>query len=700
MDSLLDLPTGWFFHCQHLYLGTLIHVFRSSQMKSCRNARCMASWEALGKLVPRCPSWPAIEGWVRQIVACYSSSTHSRHSNHMKLEVFINVLLRNMVKMRDISIGIASRTGNMHRCQDIPDADWRHRVILFELGPLFSWLSGIVSKENMTFVEPEYMDKLSGALSTYYQSLKDMLLPEYVSNALQRAGEFGLCLHRVWAVVDSLPARERLLHGLIPDRQDQYLPEFQVIGHGGAHKSCTLDFCEQSTTNSTRVEQLHWCKNQSCGLTPADMFPSHLLNAAACDNLKQLTTAWALDGCSVLSRGQSYMAISHVWADGTGVGTGMRGRVNKCLYVFFANIARELKCDGIWWDTVCLPTEGKARAKAINNMHLYYSNATCTLVHDLYLSQIRWTDAESACFAIVMSSWFSRGWTALELAKSKKVVVVFTSKDGPPGYILKNLDEDILAQRGTLCSLPRQIATMVIRALRSGIHNVNDLLTSIGPRSTSWSRDRAIISGLLVGVDVDDPKDSQRDIYQKTVVKLGQIYDSNLFHTQSVVEHGGFSWLPHDFFRLPVAPITAGQLKIKDNGDLVGRWRARVLNPHHPGEPPNINTFVWGYTHPATELRVKTALMHSPPDHIILTEENKEEPTRGLLVRVIRSFTCQLVGQVHFKFAAADLVGEAFDVRIVGDISGVSESDRDLNGDTAGLLSSLRNSNRPVWKRT
>ena len=78
-------------------------------------------------------------------------------------------------------------------------------------------------------------------------------------------------------------------------------------------------------------------------------------------------------------------------------------------------------------------------------------------------------------------------------------------------------------------------------------------------------------------------------------------------------------------------------------------WRV-----HKPGEPPNIDSFVWGYIHLVTELRVKIVLMDSPTDHIILTEQNDPEPARGLLVRVIpllgckERIRCQLVGQIHF----------------------------------------------------
>lgn len=45
---------------------------------------------------------------------------------------------------------------------------------------------------------------------------------------------------------------------------------------------------------------------------------------------------------------ESYVAISHVWSDGTGAGGDkMNGNVNSCLFDYFARIAQELECDGI-----------------------------------------------------------------------------------------------------------------------------------------------------------------------------------------------------------------------------------------------------------------------------------------------------------------------------------------------------------------
>lgn len=58
------------------------------------------------------------------------------------------------------------------------------------------------------------------------------------------------------------------------------------------------------------------------------------------------------------------------------------------LFRFFSRVANQLGCKGIWWDTISVPVEKKARCITINNMHENYKRATVTLIHDCYLSKI------------------------------------------------------------------------------------------------------------------------------------------------------------------------------------------------------------------------------------------------------------------------------------------------------------------------
>ncbi|KFY94647.1 hypothetical protein V500_03120, partial [Pseudogymnoascus sp. VKM F-4518 (FW-2643)] len=221
-----------------------------------------------------------------------------------------------------------------------------------------------------------------------------------ITESVERATrDFNLCPSRIWAVARSLPGREGNLPWLIPPTERNK----STVGHEG-HKQCTFDFCEYSRLDFTSVEQRH----ESCTEDPCQrlqgLFPSAILEKAAIDGGP---TAWKLDGGSMIQPLQRFMAISHVWSDGTGTGAWAHGEVNKCLYTFFKGVAEQFQCDGIWWDTICIPKGKLARSRAINKIQSNYEDARITLVHDCFLRNWEWVDAETACFAIIMSPWFS-----------------------------------------------------------------------------------------------------------------------------------------------------------------------------------------------------------------------------------------------------------------------------------------------------
>lgn len=217
-----------------------------------------------------------------------------------------------------------------------------------------------------------------------------------ILDAVKRARDFKLCLRRVWAVAASLPGRQSSLPKLVP-----VTGKISIPGHDGEqneHEQCTFDFCEQSRLDFTSLEQRH---EESQHKDPCDSvyFPLDVLTARV---EAGKSTAWELDDkFSLLDNSRPYMAISHVWADGTGAGIWGPGRVNKCLYVYFCDIARQFQCEGCWWDTISIPRKALARAKALSTMHNNYTHAKITLVHDLYLRRCEWIDEGIACFAIV-----------------------------------------------------------------------------------------------------------------------------------------------------------------------------------------------------------------------------------------------------------------------------------------------------------
>ncbi|KAM3549187.1 hypothetical protein ARSEF4850_008994 [Beauveria asiatica] len=228
--------------------------------------------------------------------------------------------------------------------------------------------------------------------------------------------DYHLCPNRVWAVAkDDLPR-------LLPNCKLKFRMPCTTTDAGvddaDHHSSCTFEFCELSQRDFTAVQQRHECLDKD-NCRPLGGLFSRVVLEDAC--IKGLSTVWALDGVDMLKAPRPYMAISHVWSDGTGTGTWKAGQVNECLYQFFHSIAERFGCEGIWWDTICIPEEKKARQNAIHRIQNNYQGAAITLIHDCFLRKWPW-DPETACFGILMSPWFSRGWTALELAKSRKRV--------------------------------------------------------------------------------------------------------------------------------------------------------------------------------------------------------------------------------------------------------------------------------------
>ena len=367
--------------------------------------------------------------------------------------------------------------------------------------------------------------------------------------AFERATvQLKFCPNRVWAVAGE--DRPNLLPHV--ETHDNQIDE-------NKHELCTFDFCEYSRRDFTAVPQRCECgKKEDCRQI-GYQFPRKTLDEAARSGK---STAWKLTGYSMLEHPRPYMAVSHVWSDGTGAGSWREGEVNECLYEFFRDIAVQFECEGIWWDTICIPREKAARTQAIRKMHTNYQDARVTLVHDLFLRNWKW-DPNNACFAIIMSPWFSRGWTALELAQSPKVKVIF---DGPCGPVIKDLDEEILAKEDGDESdeheMRRRRASRIIRNLRKKITSVNELLPVLGSRYTSWPKDLSVISALLVDVK---PDESQQNTYMRIVRKLAKVSPGHLFHNAATMS-GGSSWCPTSLFSMPLDNHPQSSLRFSDDG--------------------------------------------------------------------------------------------------------------------------------------
>ncbi|KAI1206344.1 uncharacterized protein F4807DRAFT_236764 [Annulohypoxylon truncatum] len=493
------------------------------------------------------------------------------------------------------------------------------------------------------------------------QALKiwQTLLFEYENDALdisQKCHTKGICPNRLWnASFHNSNTSIGVCHLGKAVLTLEHSPN-QKEDHGG----CTAQYCLRAHDNSTLAEQAHKCPTKCCG--PDVIFSANLLNEGSKkpNEYGWFNTAWSLELPNVEPRVMeltetNYMAISHVWADGTGVGLKTPGHVNPCLYEYFSDIAKKLGCNGLWWDTISIPSERTARGAALERMLDNFENASLTLVHDEDLVNFPWRDDGSPAIALVLSSWFTRGWTAAELWASRghPVKVLFKDSNDPTGLkpLIKDLDDDIFAAdvgewlhsdrfhikndkdngyftkhsgrdmlnpAGTIPMQGYIVAAEAMKRIRHPFRKkrnglkFSDLLSVLSRRTTSWEKDRMLIAGLmcqernlsdnhqLIGSNTPGPK-----ITQLILGRFGRIEVTDLLHSDvPIATYGPWSWCPQSIFQFGQlyhsSALSDMRCTVWHNGSLYGEFQAyEVLED---------DVIIPCGSHPAGRVRVSVAL--------------------------------------------------------------------------------------------
>lgn len=211
------------------------------------------------------------------------------------------------------------------------------------------------------------------------------------------------------------------------------------------------------------------------------------------------------------------------------------------------------------------PYDRKARREALNTK---YEKATILPVHDRFPRQIPFKDPIFACFGIILTPWLTRSWITVELAKSRRVKIIFADRTVDLDYHVLDMIGNDFAGRST---------TQAIKTLRNNrISSIQDLVSALSPRYTSWQKDRAAIAGLLSSVPIPDVTANtfQSDTYKGILRELRTIPHRYLFRGSTAMPRG-FGWCPTSIFQFPQldedqSVMEESYLSIMDNGDLVG----------------------------------------------------------------------------------------------------------------------------------
>lgn len=603
------------------FLNRLGQLCVKAQIRDCYNEECLRNRKLMENVVPAC-QWESFRKWALVLISCQKSFTHqqklTRAHTHLVAAVSLchSILKRYRERHEEINNVLIGKQGI-------------EQVDLYGVCDVIYWM--LTAEVSMGVLRIR-----GGSWGPQYLP-QSVILPAIVE-AVEKARKLGLCPNRLWNLAIVSERKQADLPGLMETAQHHQSLTHRAMATEESHDECTGDFCFRNTIDSTKVKQLHKCRDlENCKLLE---FPSAPLEESLANNR---STAWSLGKPPSICQGEPYVALSHVWSDGTGIGPEKAGLVNSCLSNYFTRIVERLQCAGIWWDTISIPTEPNARRKAINAMHGNYANASCTVVHDRYLLQFDWAGDGSPCLAIVLSPWFTRGWTALELAVSKTVKVLFKgASDEEP--LIKDLDNDILAQDPSQANRAHWIASSLIRRLRKPIGDVSDLLAILKPRSTSWARDRMIIAGLLAELpNYDYYERSMAEITRAILIHVRDIPRSCLLHGHSTMcDTGGFSWCPVSLYDLPADSV--GDLLIKKTKDraltvdsqgcVIGFWCYRRLDKHDA-----IDNFLVPYSfHLSVEMRVKAALQQWW--NCLLLRERGRDAGPALLVTTVGKELC------------------------------------------------------------
>ncbi|RBR18056.1 hypothetical protein FVER53590_04301 [Fusarium verticillioides] len=241
----------------------------------------------------------------------------------------------------------------------------------------------------------------------------------------------------------------------------------------------------------------------------------------------------------------TYVAISHVWADGLGSNT--ETGLPTCQLTRLSALASRIHSDGIFWiDSLCIPKDPEPRREAIKMMARTYREAKAVLVLDNGLQRCSSSESEATkLLRVLTSGWMRRLWTLQEAILAKKVFFLLADALVPL--------EDLVPKSPKLELYPHleDMAAEVFRLIKQtqyAGYKIGDVSRSLRWRDTSRASDETLAIASLLGIGPDVLLELQP---QGRVIKLLQelrsIPKNIVFLTGAKADVPGFRWAPKSF---------------------------------------------------------------------------------------------------------------------------------------------------------
>lgn len=261
----------------------------------------------------------------------------------------------------------------------------------------------------------------------------------------------------------------------------------------------------------------------------------------------------------------TYVAISHIWADG--LGNGEKNGLPRCQMLRLSRLCKEQLPDGkrvlFWIDTLCIPSHtmhcDTEQIKAMNLMRRTYQKGRIVLVLDKRLlnKDLMNNPSLDGLFKVLCSQWTRRLWTLQEGAFTESLIIACRDKE-KVGFF--NVDSAVSSMKNEAVdarylSLRNDILhrwyTIRAQATLSPKDFLYAIYPSLGFRTTGTLEDEALSLGVLFNFEITEiaKEEGQDGRMEKFWSMFDEVPISIIMLEERKLETDGFRWAPRSFMR-------------------------------------------------------------------------------------------------------------------------------------------------------
>jgi Heterokaryon incompatibility protein (HET) len=361
------------------------------------------------------------------------------------------------------------------------------------------------------------------------------------------------------------------------------------------HDRCSKDICLAYAVDEASYETKHVSADCRCShvgpdsRAVAEIYERHGVPAVKVPPVHN-GQPLSIDVVDAVATRESYIAISHVWADG--LGNPQSNTLPECQVKKLLEIAGSLRgsdsSHAIWMDTLCVPLERQARKLAIASMADIYRQAKGVVVLDAELQQVSTgTESHRIMLQVGICAWAKRLWTLQEgvfasdvhfrlrdgfvnstsLQMMEEIRVIFNPHLWRPSMRLREFYSD---------RVPSDFSAF--GPMAADAHPIIRWSMSLMFRATSKQMDETVCLASLAGLDVSRllKHDTLDERVREFFCMVGEIPAPVLFLKGDRVQIDGFRWAPRSL--LSFSSSLGGTLMEGDNLTQMG-----LLGPQRGG---------------------------------------------------------------------------------------------------------------------